>query len=58
VHHSTHSKFDDSRYWRFERSSGLPFGYFDRPRFRVTMDMVIVAVCVVGLAIGLLVCQP
>lgn len=32
-HLSRHSKFDDSRYWRFERSSGLPIGYFPRETF-------------------------
>ena len=28
---SRHSKFDDSHYWRFERTSRLPIGYFRDP---------------------------
>jgi hypothetical protein len=29
---STDAQFDDERYWRFARSSGLPVGYFGKRR--------------------------
>lgn len=43
---SSHSQFDDDRYWRFARSSGLPLNYFRR----WSVDGWVVA-CIVALAV-------
>lgn len=48
---SSHSSFDDDRYWRFQRTSGLPYGYFSK--WRVTADHVVVAVSLVCLVVAL-----
>ena len=49
---SSHYQFDDDKYWRFARSSGLPFGYFRRGP---TADQIVVAICLVGGIIGLII---
>lgn len=41
----------DMKLWRFERSSGLPRGYFDRPR--LSADAFVVWLCIVGFIVGL-----
>lgn len=46
-HIGRHSNFDDHRYWQFSRNSGLPRGYFDKPKV-VTADRVLV---VLGLTV-------
>jgi hypothetical protein len=46
-----HSNFDDHHYWSFPRNSGLPRGYFDRPKL-VTWDRVLVVVGLVALVVG------
>jgi hypothetical protein len=48
---SSHAQFDDSRYWRFTRNSGLPHGTFGKRR---RADSIVFATCMVLLALGLL----
>ena len=48
---SSHSQFDDMRYWVYERNSNLPIGYFDK---KVNVDAVVVGAAIVCLAIALL----
>jgi hypothetical protein len=50
---SSHYSMDDPRQWRFERTSGLPRGYFGH-RIRITPDLA-VAVALLLAAIALLV---
>jgi hypothetical protein len=50
---STHFSNDDAKYWRFERTSGLPHGYFGH-RIRLTPDLA-VALALLLAAIALLV---
>jgi hypothetical protein len=50
---SSHYQNDDPRQWRFERTSGLPRGYFGR-RIRITPDIA-VALALLLAAIALLV---
>jgi hypothetical protein len=50
---SSHYQNDDSRQWRFERTSGLPRGYFGH-RIRLTPDLA-VALALLLAAIALLV---
>lgn len=45
------ASFDDPKYWRFARRSGLPRGYFDRPR--INIDSMIVIVCA-AIAVGMI----
>jgi hypothetical protein len=49
---SSHHKFDDSKYWKFERNSGLPLGYFDEPS---RADAVVVGVSLLCLVVALVV---
>ena len=51
----THAQFDDPRYWRFERNSGLPRGSFDEPKVRP--DVIVVAACAVCLTFALWIAQ-
>jgi hypothetical protein len=44
---STSIEFDDERYWRFARSSGLPFGYFGTRR---KVGAVVVRAALIALA--------
>jgi len=50
---STDARFDDDRYWRFQRNSGLPVGYFDS--WRITPDAIVVGVSLVCLVVALVV---
>jgi hypothetical protein len=46
----------DPRYWRFERSSGLPRGYFDEPSTRGDWAVFILAIGVLaGIVTGLVI---
>jgi hypothetical protein len=47
-----HSNFDDHRYWTFARNSGLPRGYFDKPKL-ITTDRLLVLAGLVALVWGL-----
>ena len=49
---STHHAFDDDRYWRFQRQSGLPYGYFNR--WRVSPDALVLGVSIGCLIVALM----
>jgi hypothetical protein len=48
---SSHVRNDDPRQWRFERSSGLPRGYFDKPLMITPDRCVFVALALAGVAL-------
>lgn len=50
---SSSAEFDDPRYWRFERSSGLPFGYFGPTHEqRATLRVILAALVIFALAVA------
>ena len=51
--YSTHHTLDDLRWYQFTRNSGLPRGYFDRPK--VSPDGWVYVVCMVAALIAWLV---
>ena len=53
-HLSRHISFDDPRYYRFERNSGLPVGTFPRSERRrwPKVDYVVMWVCVIALCVA------
>jgi len=50
---SSHAQFDDSRYWRFERQSGLPFGYFNNAVKEVVIWAVVWTVSITAFCVFL-----
>ena len=50
---SCDARFDDSRYWRFERDSRLPIGYFDRPFWERWGDRLALIVPLIGVVAAL-----
>lgn len=54
-HLSRHVDNDDPRHWRFERSSGLPIGYFPRESWWTRFaNRLVFWVPFVGLALALI----
>lgn len=49
----SHSEFDNDRYWRFSRSSGLPANYFRRWTPDAFVVASIVALAILGLVVAL-----
>lgn len=47
---SSSAEFDQAKYWRFERNSGLPYGTFGKG---VNPDVVVVIGCALCLIVGL-----
>lgn len=43
-----HHNFDDPKYWSFSRNSGLPVGYFDKPKLGYWWGCIGVVVVVVS----------
>jgi hypothetical protein len=50
---SCHVDNDDLRCWRFERSSGLPWDYFDKPLWPRAANVLVILIPAIGVVLAL-----